>query len=89
MNNIISSNTRSLYLYNNNFSGSFGGNPVSSFNICDGGTQTSPYGTISWDITSAPLLDPSGLVDNGGSTPTVAILAGSPAIDAAVAGVAP
>ncbi len=28
-----------------------------------------------------PLLDPAGLQDNGGPTPTIALLAGSPAID--------
>lgn len=88
-NNIISSNSTSFRLYNDNFLGAYGGNPVCTNNICDGGSQLSPYGPISWYSTSDPLLDPSGLIDNGGSTPTVAILAGSPAIDAANVAYAP
>lgn len=89
VNNIISSNSKSLYIFNDNFLGAFGGNPITSFNICDGGIQTSPYGAVSWSISSNPLLDPSGLIDNGGPTPTVAILVGSPAIDGADPLVAP
>ena len=56
-----------------------------SGSIADGG------GNLSWPDTSCPglnagpLLDASGLADNGGSTRTIALLPDSPAIDAAVA----
>ena len=60
-----------------------GGNCSGS--IADGG------GNLSWPDTSCPglnadpLLDASGLADNGGSTQTIALLPDSLAIDAAVA----
>lgn len=52
--------------------------------VTDGG------GNLSWPdstcpgINADPLLDPAGLQDNGGPTPTIALQPGSPAIDAAV-----
>ncbi len=60
-----------------------------------GGPTTDGGGNLSWpDSTCAginedPLLDPAGLQPNGGPTETVALQAGSPAIDAAVAASCP
>ena len=49
-------------------------------NLDDGGCGSSPAnGSL---IGADPRLDPAGLVDNGGPTQTIALLAGSPAIDA-------
>ena len=49
-----------------------------SSGLIDGvnGNQVGFYGTID------PLLDPNGLQDNGGPTQTIALLAGSPALNA-------
>lgn len=61
-----------------------GGNCHQGEPIADGG------GNLSWPDTSCPginqdpLLDPTGLQDNGGPTETIALQPGSPAIDAAV-----
>jgi hypothetical protein len=54
--------------------------------IDDGGGNLQYPGTdCGGTITSAdPLLDPAGLQSNGGPTQTIALQAGSPAIDAAV-----
>jgi len=62
-----------------------GGNCL--FPITDGGGNLQYPGTdCGGTITSAdPLLDPAGLQNNGGPTETIALLPGSPAIDAAVA----
>jgi hypothetical protein len=55
------------------------------------GALTDGGGNLSWPdatcpgINADPLLDPAGLQDNGGPTRTIALLGGSPAIDAAVA----
>lgn len=44
--------------------------------------RTNACGLGTGDLTSVnPMLDPAGAVDHGGATPTVALLAGSPAID--------
>ena len=58
------------------------------YNLSDdaagGGTGTAPGGFLnhSGDIRNTnPLLDPSGLKNNGGLTPTIALQATSPAID--------
>jgi CSLREA domain-containing protein len=63
---------------------SSGGN--CSGTITDGGGNLQhPGTTCGGTITSAdPLLDPAGLQDNGGSTETIALQPGSPAIDTAV-----
>lgn len=53
---------------------------AASFSLIEAGTITEDGGN---NITQrAPLLDPSGLQDNGGSTLTVALQTGSPAVDA-------
>jgi CSLREA domain-containing protein len=55
------------------------------------GTITDGGGNLSWPDTTCPginddpTLDPAGLQDNGGSTETIALEPGSPAVDAALA----
>ncbi len=56
-------------------------NSDSGYNLDDGtscGFSTANHSRSSLD----PLLDPAGLQDNGGPTQTIALLSGSPAIDA-------
>jgi hypothetical protein len=52
-----------------------GGHNIDSANTCGFTTTGSMYNTD-------PKLDPAGLTDNGGPTKTIALLPGSPAIDA-------
>jgi CSLREA domain-containing protein len=63
-----------------------GGNCSGVAPIADGGGNLQYPGTdCGATITSAdPLLDPTGLQDNGGPTKTIALQPGSPAIDSAV-----
>ena len=66
------------------------GNTITSqgFNLSNdaagGGTGTAPGGFLNHggDVRNTnPLLDPAGLKDNGGPTPTIALQATSPALD--------
>ena len=57
-----------------------GGNCVGA--ITDGGRNLDSDGTCGVGPATDPLLDPAGLADNGGPTQTVALQAGSPAINA-------
>jgi amidase len=50
--------------------------------LTDGGHNLDSDGTCGVGPASDPLLDPAGLADNGGPTRTIALLRGSPAIDA-------
>ena len=56
-------------------------------NITDGGNNIEDGDTCGFSETTSlsntdPILDPAGLQDNGGPTQTIALLSGSPAIDA-------
>jgi CSLREA domain-containing protein len=65
-------------------------NSPSGANCFLSGSVTDGGGNLSWPdascpgINQDPLLDPAGLQENGGSTQTIALEPGSPAIDAAV-----
>jgi hypothetical protein len=52
----------------------------SGFNLI-GSTAGSTGFTAATDQTGDPMFDPAGLTNNGGPTETIALLAGSPAID--------
>ncbi len=53
-------------------------------NLIEDTTGTTFDGDLTGNITGLdPLLDPTGLKDNGGPTETIALLQGSPAIDSA------
>jgi hypothetical protein len=58
-----------------------GGSNISDDASCGFGTSTGANGQTIGDSVN-PLLDPSGLQDNGGPTETIALQSGSPAIDA-------
>ena len=49
--------------------------------VTDGGYNISYPDSTCPGLNQDPLLDPAGLQDNGGSTPTIDLLPGSPAID--------
>jgi hypothetical protein len=55
------------------------------YNLDDGASCGFSTGNNSLSTTD-PMLDPAGLNDNGGSTQTIALLSGSPAIDAIPSG---
>jgi cysteine-rich repeat protein len=61
-----------------------GGGSEGVGSIVDGGHNLQFPGTSCGDTIPSldPLLDPAGLADNGGPTQTIALLPGSPAIDA-------
>ncbi len=69
----ISASGADMHLYGA-FFGSFQFNIVES---CVNVTGLCPV----WFSTADPLLDPAGLVDNGGVTLTIALMPGSPAVD--------
>ena len=73
-NNIFANSTGGSECYTSNVSGSLSGNN----NIVEDGSN--PCAAISGTIMADPLLEP--LADNGGSTQTMELLPGSPAIDA-------
>lgn len=50
--------------------------------LTDGGHNLDSDGTCGLGPATDPLLDPAGLANNGGQTETIALLAGSPAINA-------
>ena len=61
-------------------------NSDSGYNLDDG--ASCGFSTANNSLSSTdPLLDPAGLQDNGGPTQTIALLSGSPAIDAIPPGV--
>jgi hypothetical protein len=67
----------------NNIGGNCSGNTAitdAGYNPDDGITCGFSQATGSLSNTN-PLLDPAGLQDNGGPTPTIALLPGSPAVD--------
>ncbi len=78
------------HLANTILSGNIGGNcsagaPIDDgYNLEDGTTCGLSAATSQWPTD--PQLDPAGLQDNGGPTPTIALETGSPAIDAIPAG---
>ncbi len=55
--------------------------------VTDGGNNINSNGTCSVGTVADPMLDPAGLQDNGGHTQTIALQAGSPAINAGNNGV--
>jgi hypothetical protein len=66
---------------NSEFGGNCAGQPTDGgYNIDDDGTCGFAQATGSLPNTD-PLLDPEGLKDNGGPTPTIALLPESPAVD--------
>lgn len=59
----------------------YGPNSDAGYNLDDG--TTCGFASANHSLSSTdPLLDPAGLQNNGGSTQTIALLPGSPAIDA-------
>jgi hypothetical protein len=67
--------------------GSIGGNCSGLGTIIDAGYNISDDTTCGFSTTGSlnntyPMLDPAGLSNNGGPTQTIALLLGSPAIDA-------
>ena len=64
----------------------YGPNSDGGYNLDDG--TSCGFSTNNHSLSSTnPLLDPAGLKDNGGPTQTIALLPGSPAIDAMPPGV--
>jgi cysteine-rich repeat protein/predicted outer membrane repeat protein len=59
-----------------------GGNCGGGFTITDGGHNLDSDGTCGVGPVTDPILDPAGLKNNGGPTQTIALLPGSPAINA-------
>jgi len=59
----------------------YGPNSDAGYNLDDG--RSCGFTSANHSLSSTdPLLDPAGLQNNGGSTQTIALLPGSPAIDA-------
>ena len=86
---IYSESGASVTLYNSIIAGNTKTGPVMdncSGTITDGGHNIEDDATCSLGASSMsntdPKLDPLGLQDNGGPTKTIALLPGSPAIDA-------
>jgi hypothetical protein len=64
----------------------YGPDSDAGYNLDDG--TSCAFSSANNSLSSAdPLLDPAGLKDNGGPTQTVALLSGSPAIDAIPTGI--
>ena len=53
-----------------------------SVTVVDNSNNLIKDGTCSPALSGDPMLDPAGLQDNGGPTKTIALLSGSPAINA-------
>ena len=59
-----------------------GGNCAGIGGVTDGGHNLDSDGTCGVGPATNPMLDPAGLANNGGPTQTIALQAGSPAINA-------
>jgi CSLREA domain-containing protein len=56
------------------------------YNLSNNGASCG-FGASTSNPNAGPMFDPAGLTDNGGPTPTIALLTGSPAVDAIPPGV--
>jgi uncharacterized repeat protein (TIGR01451 family) len=64
----------------------YGPNSDAGYNLDDG--TSCGFSAVNHSLSSTdPLLDPAGLKDNGGATQTIALVPGSPAIDAIPSGI--
>jgi uncharacterized repeat protein (TIGR01451 family) len=64
----------------------YGPNSDAGYNLDDG--TSCGFSAVDHSLSSTdPLLDPAGLKDNGGATQTIALVLGSPAIDAIPSGI--